>query len=56
MQVEKDCFNTGFYPNGQKMNAKQIEECKQQIFICQQILRDNGIEFQEQVKGQLTLF
>lgn len=56
MLVKQECLNTGHFPNGQKMNAKQVEDCKEQISICQNILREHGIEFQEQIKGQLTLF
>lgn len=53
MLVKQECLNTGHFPNGQKMNAKQVEDCKEQISICKQILDEYGIKYHQEIKGQL---
>jgi len=52
MKVEEECINTGKFPNGTKMKAKDIEESKQQIENCKQILLKFGVL----VNIQLELF
>lgn len=56
MRVEQECLNSGFFPNGKRMTAKDREESKAQIEICKQILDEHGIIYQQQTKGQLELF
>ena len=52
MKVEEQCINSGKFPNGTKLKSKDIQECKQQIINCKEIL----IKFGVLVNKQLELF
>lgn len=56
MIVNQDCLNSGYFFNGKKLNAKDIEDAKEQIEICKGILTEHGVEFELKTKGQLQLF
>jgi len=56
MKVEQECVNSGFFPNGMRMTAKDISDSKEQIEACKRILDQHGIIYQEPIKGQLQLF
>lgn len=56
MKVTQETIETGQYPNGQKMKAKDYDEAHEQIENCKSILAQYGIVAEVAEKGQLKLF
>ncbi len=51
MTINQKCIDTGHYPNGQKVNPKDIDNLKTEISNCKRLLINNGC-----IDNQLKLF
>lgn len=56
-KINMECLTKGQFPNGQKLTAKDIEDCKMQVETGLEILKEYGITIEEpKPQGQLALF